>query len=201
MVESNNLYNFAGHHTVDYGLIMVEAKELHMFVYLLVFFPAIGFEPVESSMVFQRRSSNERPQLNLLPGARKKKKHWIQHHTVPGWSPTPVLSGLKPRELRCSDGNRWITVDMVESNRDYNFAGHHTHGGLWFAMVESEELRVFYLLVFSPAVGTRTSGLFCLNAQQVPGGTRTRNLCLCAAHKTKNPTKKQPDAGLEPATS
>ena len=22
---------------------------------------------------------------------------WIQHHTVPGWSPTPVLSGLKPR--------------------------------------------------------------------------------------------------------
>jgi hypothetical protein len=26
-----------------------------------------------------------------------KKKEWIQHHTVPGWSPTPVLSGLKPR--------------------------------------------------------------------------------------------------------
>jgi hypothetical protein len=24
-------------------------------------------------------------------------KKWIQHHTVPGWSPTPVLSGLKPR--------------------------------------------------------------------------------------------------------
>jgi hypothetical protein len=24
-------------------------------------------------------------------------KEWIQHHTVPGWSPTPVLSGLKPR--------------------------------------------------------------------------------------------------------
>ena len=24
-------------------------------------------------------------------------KRWIQHHTVPGWSPTPVLSGLKPR--------------------------------------------------------------------------------------------------------
>ena len=24
-------------------------------------------------------------------------KYWIQHHTVPGWSPTPVLSGLKPR--------------------------------------------------------------------------------------------------------
>ena len=52
---------------------MVQAKELRVFVYLLVFFPAIGFEPVESSMVFQRRSSNERPQLNLLPGARKKK--------------------------------------------------------------------------------------------------------------------------------
>jgi hypothetical protein len=28
---------------------------------------------------------------------RKEKKEWIQHHTVPGWSPTPVLSGLKPR--------------------------------------------------------------------------------------------------------
>ena len=24
-------------------------------------------------------------------------KEWIQHHAVPGWSPTPVLSGLKPR--------------------------------------------------------------------------------------------------------
>jgi len=24
-----------------------------------------------------------------------KEKTWIQHHTVPGWSPTPVLSGLK----------------------------------------------------------------------------------------------------------
>ena len=40
---------------------------------------------------------------------------WIQHHAVPGWSPTPVLSGLKPRSLRCSDENRWITVDMVDS--------------------------------------------------------------------------------------
>ena len=29
--------------------------------------------------------------------AEKKSKRWIQHHTVPGWSPTPVLSGLKPR--------------------------------------------------------------------------------------------------------
>src|SRR6187431_2512260 len=28
---------------------------------------------------------------------RKNVKKWIQHHTVPGWSPTPVLSGLKPR--------------------------------------------------------------------------------------------------------
>ena len=27
----------------------------------------------------------------------KKKKGRIQHHAVPGWSPTPVLSGLKPR--------------------------------------------------------------------------------------------------------
>jgi hypothetical protein len=27
----------------------------------------------------------------------RSKKKWIQHHTVPGWSPTPVLSGLKPR--------------------------------------------------------------------------------------------------------
>ena len=27
----------------------------------------------------------------------KKKKEWIQHRTVPGWSPTPVLSGLKLR--------------------------------------------------------------------------------------------------------
>ena len=43
MVESNKHYNFAGHHTVDYGLIMVEAKELRVFVYLLVFFPAIWF--------------------------------------------------------------------------------------------------------------------------------------------------------------
>ena len=33
----------------------------------------------------------------------------------PGGPPTPVLSGLKPRSLRCSDENRWITVDMVES--------------------------------------------------------------------------------------
>ena len=43
MVESNKHYNFAGHQTVDYGLIMVEAKELRVFVYLLVFFPAIWF--------------------------------------------------------------------------------------------------------------------------------------------------------------
>jgi hypothetical protein len=49
-------------------------------------------------------------------GQKKGKRiSWIQHHTVPGWSPTPVLSGLKPRYLRCSDENRWITVDMVES--------------------------------------------------------------------------------------
>ena len=27
----------------------------------------------------------------------QKKKGRIQHHAVPGWSPTPVLSGLKPR--------------------------------------------------------------------------------------------------------
>ena len=39
----------------------------------------------------------------------------IQHYTVPGWSPTPVLSELKPRELQWSDENRCITVDMVES--------------------------------------------------------------------------------------
>jgi len=32
-----------------------------------------------------------------LENERKKEKKWIQHHTVPGWSPTPVLSGLKPR--------------------------------------------------------------------------------------------------------
>ena len=75
--------NFAGPHTVDYGLIMVEAKELRVFVYLLVFFPAIGFEPVESSMVFQRRSSNERPQekkrigfnTTLFPGG-PPPQHW-----------------------------------------------------------------------------------------------------------------------------
>ena len=28
---------------------------------------------------------------------KKRIKSWIQHHTVPGWSPTPVLSGLRPR--------------------------------------------------------------------------------------------------------
>jgi hypothetical protein len=28
---------------------------------------------------------------------RRQQKKWIQHHTVPGWSPTPVLSRLKPR--------------------------------------------------------------------------------------------------------
>ena len=27
----------------------------------------------------------------------QKVKRWIQHHNVPGWSPTPVLIGLKPR--------------------------------------------------------------------------------------------------------
>jgi hypothetical protein len=31
----------------------------------------------------------------LDPPAREGQK-WIQHHAVPGWSPTPVLSGLKP---------------------------------------------------------------------------------------------------------
>ena len=37
--------------------------------------------------------------MSLLFGGskKKKKKEWIKHRTVPGWSPTPVLSGLKLR--------------------------------------------------------------------------------------------------------
>ncbi len=35
--------------------------------------------------------------ITLLLVEWKGEKKWIQHHTVPGWSPTPVLSGLKPR--------------------------------------------------------------------------------------------------------
>ena len=49
---------------------------------------------------------------------------------------------------------RWITVDVVESFTAINFAG-PPHGGLWFDMVESKELRVFYLLLFFPATGFR----------------------------------------------
>ena len=54
MVESNKHYNFAGHHTVDYGLIMVEAKELRVFVYLLVFFPAILVSSLSNRVWFSR---------------------------------------------------------------------------------------------------------------------------------------------------
>ena len=50
---------------------------------------------------------------------------------------------------------------MVESDRDNNFAGHHTHGGLWFAMVESKELRVFYLLVYLPSRRFRACRIEC----------------------------------------
>ncbi len=57
LIWSNPTETTTSQDTVDYGLIMIEAKELRVFVYLLVFFPAIGFD-------------NERPQLNLQ-GARK----------------------------------------------------------------------------------------------------------------------------------
>ncbi len=48
-----------------------------------------------------KRSYQNSPRItNLKPTIitkQKAKRKWIQHHTVPGWSPTPVLSGLKPR--------------------------------------------------------------------------------------------------------
>ena len=35
-------------------------------------------------------------QANQAHVRKREKKKWIQHRAVPGWSPTPVLSGPKP---------------------------------------------------------------------------------------------------------
>ena len=69
----------------------------------------MGFEPMPLSRLAPKASAlTTRPNLlsvcayircilSLADKKRLQKKKWIQHHTVPGWSPTPVLSGLKPR--------------------------------------------------------------------------------------------------------
>ena len=47
----------------------------------------------------KKKKEKERKKKNKFCVKKKEKikEKWIQHHTVPGWSPTPVLSRLKPR--------------------------------------------------------------------------------------------------------
>ena len=51
----------------------------------------MGFQEIESN--HENKFEVTRKKKRKKERERTKKKKWIQHHTVPGWSPTPVLSG------------------------------------------------------------------------------------------------------------